>query len=222
MSFKMRKNNVYTPDGVKVSVDLNDPRLKQHVEQTMIAPYRELIETGWLDQGRKRNGVSIEEKIKKYLERLGTLLLHDPGEYVILTDAMQHRIAARETQLADYLEETPLHRTKRVYRLKEKGIPKSDRMKRVCQQYPGASITWLRVDTENVFVWKEKRYRIDHPDYAPVRLACDVYYPMDRIGILLWQGNLHCFTQKLDEILGSQVTCLATPDCETDEGGTMK
>lgn len=209
----MRRNHVYTPDGVKVAVDLEDPQLIEHMDSVLIAPYRSLIEANWLDSGRKTGQVSMEERVKKYLERLGTMLLQDPGNYVILTESMQKRIAQRETELADYLEAKPQERTKRVYQKRCNQIPRSHKLRHIRQQFPLADIEWLRVDTENVFSIGKVPYRIDHPDYHPQKLTGDVYYPMDRVACVKWNGTCRFYTQGLDPISDNQITCLAIPDC---------
>ena len=212
----MRRNHVYTPDGVKVDVNLDDPQLMQTMEDSLIAPYLDLIEKNWLDSGRKSNGVSMEERIKRYLERLATLLVHDPGEYVILTDSMQRRIARREMELADYLEATPASRSKRVYQKRETGLPRSSRLQMIRAWYPGAGLEWIPVDTDGCFHLDGKTYRVSHPAYEPVKLAGDLYYPMDSIGVLSCEGTRHCFTQALDEIEDALITCPAIPDCGHD------
>ena len=208
----MRRNHVYTPDGVKVAVDMEDPHLIEHMQSSLIEPYRSLIESNWLDSGKKSGQSSMEERVKKYLERLGTMLLQDPGDYVILTESMQKRIAQRETELADYLEAKPQMRTKRVYQKRCNEIPRSQKLRQIQQQFPRASIEWLRVDTENDFMAGNTLYRIDHPDYKPQRLAGDVYYPMDRIACVHWGGTRRFFTQGLDPISENQIICLAIPD----------
>ena len=217
----MRRNNIYTPDGIKVTVDLEDPKLIQHLEDNLIAPYQELIENNWLDSGKKKGTLSMEERVKKYLERLGTMLLQDPGEYVILTDSMQRRIAMRETELADYLEDKPQSRSKRVYRMKETSVPRSQKLREIQIEFPGKQIDWRIVDTEGVFEADGIRYRIDHPDYAPVKLSGDLYYPLDAVGVLRLGTETLFFTQTLDKIQETQITCLAIPDrgTENNENG---
>ena len=209
----VRRNHIYTPDGVKVALNLDDPGLKRTVEESLIAPYRDMIEKNWLDSGKRSSVVSMEERVKRYLERLATLLLHDPGEHVILTDSMQRRIARREMELAEYLEATPAARSKRVYQKKETGIHRSVRLQTLHTKYPGAVLQWIPVDTDGVFCLNGDKYLVFHPAYAPVQLAGDVYYPMDSIGVLLFDGALHYFTQALDEIEEAQMTRLAIPDC---------
>ena len=209
----MRRNHVYTPDGVKVAVNLDDPELMQTVEDSLIAPYKDLVEKNWLDSGRRSSGISMEERIKRYLERLATLLVHDPGKHTILTDSMQRRIARREMELADYLEATPASRSKRVYQKKETGLPRSIRLQRIRARYPGASLVWIPVDTDGCFRLDGETYRVSHPAYEPVKLAGDLYYPMDSIGVLCCEGARHCFTQVLDEIEDALITCPAIPDC---------
>ena len=209
----MRRNHIYTPDGVKVAVDLKDPQLMEHMEASLIAPYRSLIEANWLEGSRKSGQASMEERVKKYLERLGTMLLQDPGNYVILTESMQKRIAQRETELADYLEARPQERTKRVYQKRCNQIPRSHKLRNIRQQFPSAVIEWLRVDTESVFSIGKTSYRIDHPDYRPQKLSGDVYYPMDRVACVRWNGAQHFYTQGLDPIADNQMICLAIPDC---------
>lgn len=212
----VRRNHVYTPDGVKVALNLDDPGLMQTVEDFLIAPYRDMIEKNWLDSGKRSGGVSMEERVKRYLERLATLLLHDPGKHVILTDSMQRRIARREMELAEYLEATPASRSKRVYQKKETGIPRSVRLQTIHTKYPGADLQWIPVDTDGVFYAGGDKYIVSHPAYAPVQLAGDVYYSMDSIGVLLFDGALHYFTQALDEVEAAQITRLAIPDCGID------
>lgn len=188
----------------------------QHMEQQLIEPYRELIENNWLDSGKRKGTLSMEERVKRYLERLGTMLLQDPGEYAILTDSMQRRIAMRETELADYLEEKPQTRSKRVYRMKEADVPRSHKLREIQHRYPGKQLLWLIVDTEGMFETDGIRFRIDHPGYAPVKLTGDLYYPMDTIGVMKLDDRMVFFTQALDEVQESQLTCLAIPDRGTE------
>lgn len=209
----MRRNHVYTPDGVKVVVDLEDPLLMERMEAQLIEPYRSLIESSWLEGSKKSGQASMEERVKKYLERLGTMLLQDPGDYVILTESMQKRIAQRETELADYLEAKPQMRTKRVYQKRCTQVPRSQKLRHIQQQFPKASIEWCRVDTENVFVSGEVTYRISHPDYLPQKLSGDIYYPMDRVACVRWNGAHRFYTQGLDPIPDHQIIRLAIPGC---------
>ncbi len=76
----MRRNCVYTPDGVKVTVNLDDPNLMQFLQEHRLDPYLPLIESGWLDASKKNGFTTLEDRIKKYLERLTTLLLQDPWQ----------------------------------------------------------------------------------------------------------------------------------------------
>lgn len=210
----MRRSQVYTPDGVKVTLDLGDPQLSQHIEQELIEPYKDLIEASWLVG--KKHGVSfMEDRIKKYLERLGTLLLQDPGEHVILTESMQRRIAMRETELTDYLEDKPLARSKRVYQRRNNPVSSGERLRRLRQQYPGGYLTCTYVDTEGVFHLNGQSFRVTHPVYAPVQLSDDVYYPSDRVVALRWKDQLLFFTQSLEPIQEHYITRLAISDRET-------
>lgn len=128
-------------------------------------------------------------------------------------DGMQKRIAQRETELADYLEAKPQMRTKRVYQKRCNQIPRSQKLRHIQQQCPKATIEWCRVDTENVFVSGEVTYRISHPDYLPQKLSGDIYYPMDRVACVRWNGAHRFYTQGLDPIPDNQIIRLAIPDC---------
>lgn len=207
----MRRSQVYTPDGKKVTLNLSVPHLAQHIEQELIEPYKDLIEANWLS-GKKQGFSSMEDRLKKYLERLGTLLIQDPGEHVILTDSMQRRIAMRETELTDYMEDRPRTRSKRVYQRKNSAASSTERLRQLRQQYPGGRLTCTRVDTEGVFQLDGQTYRVTHPAYAPIQLSGDVYYPMDRIEALQWRDQFLFFTQSLEPIEEHHITRLAIPD----------
>lgn len=217
----MRRSQVYTPDGEKVTLDLNDPQLPQHIEQELIEPYKDLIEANWLS-GKKQGFSSMEDRIKKYLERLGTLLIQDPGEHVILTDSMQRRIAMRETELTDYMEDRPRTRSKRVYQRKNSAASRGERLRQLRQQYPGGRLTCTRVDTEGVFHLDGQPFRVTHPAYAPIQLSGDVYYPMDRIEALRWREQLLFFTQSLEPIEDHYITRLAIPEREAQRMEEMQ
>ncbi len=211
----MRRSQVYTPDGVKITLDLGDPQLAQHIEQELIEPYKDLIEANWL--GGKKHGFSfMEDRIKKYMERLGTLLIQDPGEHVILTASMQRRIAMRETELTDYMEDKPHARSKRVYQRRSSAVSTGERLRHLRQQYPGGYLTCTYVDTEGIFHLNGQPFRVTHPVYAPVQLSDDVYYPADRIAALRWKDRLLFFTQSLEPIQERYITRLAIPDREAE------
>ncbi len=209
----MRRNCVYTPDGVKVTVDLDDPNLMQFIQEHLLDPYLPLIESGWLDASKKNGFTTLEDRIKKYLERLATLLLQDPGKYAILTESMQRRIAVREMELTDYMEEKPRTRTKRVYQMKVKSTPRSEKLHRIRAQHPGTQLCWQRVDVDGFFLWEGRRYQVTHPAYTPIQLTCDLYYPMDRIVIQYGQGELHFYTDSIDLIEPHHVMCVDSSPC---------
>lgn len=212
----MKRNVVYTPDGEKREIDDQAPDLMRMVETLFIAPYRDFILNNWLDNGKDMSD-SMELRIKRYLDRLGSILLSDPGKYVILGERMQRRIAQRELPLADYVEAVPISKPDRVYRRRDKAVTREQRLKQLKTQYPGMEISWYRVDTDGRFRVDGVMHRVSHPAYHAVELAGDVYYPMDRIGVMQWEHGTAYLTQSLEVVPRDMVQRFAVPVVEKEE-----
>lgn len=212
----MKRNVVYTPDGEKREIDDQAPDLMRMVETLFIAPYRDYILNNWLDNGKDMND-SMELRIKRYLDRLGSILLSDPGRYVILGERMQRRIAQRELPLAEYAEAVPVSKPDRVYRRRDKAVTREQRLKQLKTQYPGMEITWYRVDTDGRFQVDDVMHRVSHQAYQAVELAGDVYYPMDRIGVMQWEHGTAYLTQSLEVVPRDMVQRFAVPVVEKEE-----
>ena len=212
----MKRNVVYTPDGEKREIDDQAPDLMRLVETLFIEPYRDYILNNWLDSGKDMSD-SMELRIKRYLDRLGSILLSDPGKYVILGERMQRRIAQRELPLAEYAEAVPVSKPDRVYRRRDKAVTREQRLKQLKTQYPGMEITWYRVDTEGRFQVDGVTHRVSHSAYQAVELAGDVYYPMDRIGVMQWEHGTAYLTQSLEVVPRDMVQRFAVPVVEKEE-----
>lgn len=212
----MKRNVVYTPDGEKREIDDQATDLMRMVETLFIAPYRDYILNNWLDNGKDMSD-SMELRIKRYLDRLGSILLSDPGKYVILGERMQRRIAQRELPLAEYAEAVPVSKPDRVYRRRDKAVTREQRLKQLKTQYPGMEITWYRVDTDGRFQVDGVTHRVSHPAYQAVELAGDVYYPMDRIGVMHWEHGTAYLTQSLEVVPRDMVQRFAVPVVEKEE-----
>lgn len=191
-------------------VILNDPGLARIIEKELIQPYEQLILDNWLDGGKGRDSVSMEYGIKRYLDRLGTMLLKGPGDHGILTERMQRRLAARELPLSPQASAADIIKTNRSYRKRGHGPLRSRKLAALCKENPGAEIHWLRVDTEGCFRMGPIAYRVSHSAYAPVQLAADAFYPMDQVGaVLSGDGkNVRYYTQALDLIAPNEVAAL--------------
>lgn len=212
----MKRNVVYTPDGEKREIDDQAPDLMRLVETLFIEPYQDYILNNWLDNDKDMSD-SMELRIKRYLDRLGSILLSDSGKYVILGERMQRRIAQRELPLAEYTEAVPVSKPDRVYRRRDKAVTREQRLKQLKTQYPGMEITWYRVDTDGRFQVDGVMHRVSHPAYQAVGLAGDVYYPMDRIGVMQWEHGTAYLTQSLEVVPRDMVQRFAVPVVEKEE-----
>ena len=196
----MRKNEAYTPDGVRVALDLNAPDLIQQADDALLIPFREWLEQNWLDTGKRGSAASAETRVKRYLERVGTLLLNDPGQYVILTDRTRRRIAQREIPLSSRIEPSAKPGCRRVYRVRQGTRERTARWKALLRACPDVRIEWRRVDTEGCFLYRGRAMRVTHPLYQGIELEADTFYPVDRIGIARCEGRPRFFTPELDEL----------------------
>lgn len=203
----MRKNSVYTPDGILKTFDLSAADLQRQIEAECILPYESLLLDNWLDPSPHRQSASMEHKVKNYLDRLGSLLLHNCNQYGILTERMQRRLTERERCLDLALEQPEVMQSKRVYKRKP-DLTRDKRLTEFSAAFPNSKLSWRRVDTDGCFDFDGVRYRVSHPAYDPISLPQDIFYPMDRIGVILDQGRMHYYTQAMEQIAPEHITRL--------------
>lgn len=79
---------------------------------------------------------------------------------------------------------------------------KRKRMDEFLEEKPGAAVTYRPVDTENVFTFENRRWRIDPSvkQYQGVEQKDEVFYAMDQVVCVRWQGMLFFCDQDWVEI----------------------
>ena len=112
------------------------------------------------------------------------------GAGVLRSDAEEEK-----TRFAQTLEACNKVLDRKDSRRNDKQETKFARLEKVRSMYPGCEIQACTVDTENVFRWREGKYRISDSlsQYRAEDTDSGEYYAMDRVLVVHAGHTVHCF-----------------------------
>ena len=203
-------------------------RMADIVPEVLIAPWKAHCQKLW-----------EHPRVKGFLDRCGYLLLRDgPGDTLTNYKEMargrteiaasscpsyiQDRFhgsaailredAAEEGRRFDSILETAGDVSARTKPSANHVESKFDRLERAHREYPQCAFDSCRVDTDNVFCWLGRRYRIDEraKQYAPFPTREGDYFVMDRVIVIhdrgLIRGYLDGEGRALDTALIAEIS----------------
>lgn len=214
---------IMMPDGRLRTYFKGDHQTWTEIIQNVVLPDGfEYCESNWISTNHESMWAP-EKRVKSFLDRCAYLMsLDNPSGLESAYKAMSHKVreipasecpsAISDLLYSDRMPASDFDEDERFKalcerlneidpRLKKKASPKKkadtkfNRIERICKQNPDATRTWVSVDGDNCFVYKEKEYRI--PSYYKEYAYSEKHDSMDRILIVDNNGLLTFYDQNV-------------------------
>lgn len=172
--------------------------------EKLVKPFEPFFESAWL------TGTMIEDKVKDYLDYIGTLMIRRPDKHNVLSPVKQTGIKKMEVSIIslDHLPQRITPADKKILRKKAKRKTRMERMNKIKKAHPDGEISFCNVDTENHFTYRGIEYVINQAAtaYRGIETKEGTFYPITKIMVVSTGKDLSFFDENLDRVDKSMIS----------------